>query len=224
VRVSGSMLKTFMLEETDIVYVYLRRYVSSDTPPHPDKGWSYHNAEILVGEEKAEFEIHEDNRSYPYITRTDKAYLDKYKEQFPYSHDRWPIECDWCNYQFSEDDEWQIHTELMYRRTDTGKLIGIINPPEGAMYYAWWFKNNPRYAPTGPLYAVCPGGHPWNIDGRATNCGKPDDDVHRCWIRHGEPPNITVDKQGNTCQAGGGSIQAGDYHGFLRDGYFTDSL
>ncbi len=30
-----------------------------------------------------------------------------------------------------------------------------------------------------------------------------------------------VDKNGLTCAAGAGSIQAGDYHGFLRDGEFT---
>jgi hypothetical protein len=49
----------------------------------------------------------------------------------------------------------------------------------------------------------------------------PDDGEHRCWVRHGEPPRITVDKNGPTCQAGAGSILAGDYHGFLRDGAFT---
>lgn len=49
----------------------------------------------------------------------------------------------------------------------------------------------------------------------------PDDAEHRCWIRHGEPPLITVDKNGLTCAAGAGSIQCRDYHGFLRDGSFT---
>ena len=42
--------------------------------------------------------------------------------------------------------------------------------------------------------------------------------AHRCWCRHGEPPNITVDKNGPTCPAGAGSIQCNDWHGYLRNG------
>ncbi len=68
------------------------------------------------------------------------------------------------------------------------------------------------------LMVVCPDGHWWNIDSRCSNCTMKDDRVHRCWVRHGEPPNITVDKNGVTCQAGGGSIQTPDWHGFLRNG------
>jgi hypothetical protein len=76
------------------------------------------------------------------------------------------------------------------------------------------------------LVVVCPNGCEWMIDGPASNCTMPQDrgpfsSSHRCWVRHGEPPNITVDKAGRTCAAGAGSIQAGDYHGFLRDGAFT---
>jgi hypothetical protein len=71
------------------------------------------------------------------------------------------------------------------------------------------------------LIAVCPGGHHWHIDGKASNCTKPSDEVHKCWIRHGEPPNLTVDKNGDTCAAGAGSIQTPNWHGFLRNGVFT---
>ena len=63
-----------------------------------------------------------------------------------------------------------------------------------------------------------PGGGVWDINSRASNCDMPDDKTHRCWIRHGDPPNITIDKNGNTCGAGAGSIQHGEYHGFLRNG------
>ncbi len=71
------------------------------------------------------------------------------------------------------------------------------------------------------LIAVCPGGSDWDIDSRASNCTLRNDRLHRCWIRHGEPPTVTVDKNGQTCAAGGGSIMAGTYHGFLRNGEFT---
>jgi hypothetical protein len=75
---------------------------------------------------------------------------------------------------------------------------------------------------SGPqLTVVCPNGGTWDIDSRASNCTMPYDYAHRCWIRHGEPPALTVDKAGVTCQAGAGSIQCGDYHGFLQNGVLT---
>lgn len=75
------------------------------------------------------------------------------------------------------------------------------------------------------LIAVLPNGRTWDIDSRCSNCTMPDDTTHRCWIRHGLPELgelLTVDKNGFTCQAGGGSIDAkgtgntGPWHGFLR--------
>ena len=39
------------------------------------------------------------------------------------------------------------------------------------------------------------------------------------WIKNA---NITVDKNGNTCSAGGGSIMGRTYHGFLRNGYLDE--
>jgi hypothetical protein len=41
---------------------------------------------------------------------------------------------------------------------------------------------------------------------------------HKCWIRHGTPPKIHVDKAGVTCGAGAGSIAYPGWHGFLRKG------
>lgn len=71
------------------------------------------------------------------------------------------------------------------------------------------------------LQVVLPNGRHWDIDSRASNCTMPNDRLHRCWVRAGEPPNITVGKNGLTCSAGAGSIQAGAYHGFLRNGVLT---
>lgn len=68
------------------------------------------------------------------------------------------------------------------------------------------------------LHCVTPDKHWWDIDSRANNCTMPTDKKHRCWVRHGEPPQITVDKNGLTCAAGAGSIQTGSWHGFLRNG------
>jgi hypothetical protein len=47
-----------------------------------------------------------------------------------------------------------------------------------------------------------------------------DDMAHFCWVRHGRPEdgNLHVDKNGQTCSAGGGSIDTGKWHGFLHNG------
>lgn len=62
----------------------------------------------------------------------------------------------------------------------------------------------------------------WRIDSRASNCTKPGDTLHRCWCRHGTFGEILhVDKVGNTCEAGAGSIAVPGFHGFLHNGYLT---
>lgn len=75
------------------------------------------------------------------------------------------------------------------------------------------------------LHVILPNGSEWDIDSRCNNCLSPDDTTHRCWIRHGRPElgePVTVDKNGRTCAAGGGSIDSkrgtGPWHGFLRHG------
>lgn len=103
-----------------------------------------------------------------------------------------------------------------------------------------WRRN---YAgPDGQCLVVrLPNGRDWMIDGIASNCdascldcGAPmhqhlanpptvpcrllNPRPHKCWIRHGIPPALHVDKNGITCNAGAGSIQAGSYHGFLHNG------
>lgn len=70
------------------------------------------------------------------------------------------------------------------------------------------------------LVVILPNGIEWNIDSRANNCDMPNDRLHRCWVRTGEPPNVTAGKGGFSCTAGGGSILAGNYHGFLTNGVF----
>jgi hypothetical protein len=68
------------------------------------------------------------------------------------------------------------------------------------------------------LVCILPNGHPWDVDGRANNCTMPNERLHRCWVRHGSPENLTVhvSKNGPSCAAGAGSILSGDYHGFLQ--------
>lgn len=56
----------------------------------------------------------------------------------------------------------------------------------------------------------------WDIDGRALDCTKPHDRMHRCWVRTGVAPKITVGKSGFTCQAG--MFGGPNYHGVLVNG------
>lgn len=63
----------------------------------------------------------------------------------------------------------------------------------------------------------------WHIDSRANNCTMPEDKEHRCWCRHGTVgETVHVDKVGNTCAAGAGSIGVPGFHGFLHHGVLRD--
>lgn len=69
------------------------------------------------------------------------------------------------------------------------------------------------------LMVRLPDGHDWAVDSEASNCTKPGE-PHHCWIRHGDPREcrVTVDKNGDTCAAGAGSIASPNWHGFLQNG------
>ena len=123
----------------------------------------------------------------------------------------------------------------LWRRVDTGEIKRRISDfPVGAMWCASWLYSETRKGAGGrqlygwdwdnqfesPLIVKTPGGD-WDIDSRASNCTLPNDRTHRCWVRHGQPPNIHVDKSGLTCAAGAGSIMCGNYHGFLHNGQLT---
>lgn len=144
----------------------------------------------------------------------------------PHEDPRWPAKCDGCDYRFGTGDEWQDFTRQIYVDRASGREYTLGDRIPGMMWDADWFDDHWKGPDGRCLVVVCPNGHEWMIDSRASNCTMKDDAgpfdrAHRCWVRHGDPPNVTVDKSGRTCGAGGGSIQAGDYHGFLRNGEFT---
>lgn len=110
----------------------------------------------------------------------------------------------------------------VYAGAPGGKLIPTEESGPGAMWHAEYLEDYPEYrGPDGIcLWVRLPNMHIWMVDSRASNCDMREDKVHKCWVRHGDPrqANLTVDKNGVTCHAGAGSILAGDYHGFLRNG------
>lgn len=139
-------------------------------------------------------------------------------------------------------------TKVEWKRLDTGETFWVSSSydmPIGAMWVeqVWDDHGNGEvYKGSGEwnnddgyhLFVIVPtryklkdgtvkeGSRKWDVDHRASNCTMRDDRIHRCWVKHGELPNITVDKVGFTCTAGAGSIQANGWHGFLQNGILKE--
>lgn len=146
---------------------------------------------------------------------------------------RWPARCQ-CGYEFRPEDQRQLFDLRVYADDDgkeylihpDPKMAGVA--PAGAMWWEWWMHTTDGMCPwrdncdpRGHLIVRLPNGNDWDIMSQASNCTLKWDRNHFCWVMHGEPPGVTVDKSGRTCAAGAGSILSGNYHGFLRDGQLT---
>lgn len=140
--------------------------------------------------------------------------------EVPAGDPRWPRCCAHCGRDFTDDDHRQVNREMLYARSDGGPETTLRNAPPGAMWDATWMPE--AYRVDGQFLTVrLPNGHDWVIDDEATSCTRRGDLTHRCWVRHGTAPRITVDKRGETCAAGAGSIQSGDFHGYLTNGVLS---
>lgn len=102
-----------------------------------------------------------------------------------------------------------------------GNVMRIAHVPVGAMWDAHWMGDEYK-GPDGIHLCVRTPGGDWLVDGSSSNCTRPGEE-HECWVRHGDPRtgDVHVDKNGNTCAAGAGSIVKGNYHGFLHNGYLV---
>lgn len=213
---------TYWLEPAGRVAVGLRHYSRGDWSGFTCQG-GYHSALVFTGEAEARFTGEGERRT---LTAPPSV---------PHEDPRWPTNCGHgCGYEFTTEDERQDWQELIYQRTDTGELVTLREPrpdavnaptsaPPGASWDAWWMPDWGQGRDGIALMVRCPNGRDWHVDGRASNCTMPDDRVHKCWVRHGDPRgcHLNVDKNGVTCGAGAGSIQADDYHGFLAGGVLT---
>ena len=202
-------IRCFFLTPTEQVRHQLRRYTSNSPCPAMPGHYSYHNAmSAMIGILTVPIPSKDSHEPVaPYVSTEDP---------------RWPNKCDRCDYLFDIADPKQSWTERLMKRSDNGELTTIRDAPPGAMWNAWWMGPLWQGSDGMSLNVRCPDGHDWCIDGRASNCTLPNDNVHRCWVRHGVPPEITVDKNGHTCSAGGGSIQTPQWHGFLRGGSLVE--
>lgn len=193
----------FWCERTDLYRRSLRRFQHTNgervCPVH-----GYHTAHLAIED----------------VPARDEEYEGDTRLGWPHDDPRWPARCA-CGYEFQEEDEWQVSEKRLYRAPD-GALYETSELPPGAMYESRWLAAVGWVGEDGrSLSVVLPDGSHWCVDSKASNCTRKDE--HRCWVRHGVPPAVTVDKNGNTCQAGAGSVGTPRYHGFLRDGVLVEA-
>lgn len=189
----------FLIVATDRCKRELRRFTWSAEQPCPLHEGSGHDAMVPI----------EDG---PVLLSPEGYQL---SEEAPRADPRWPTACA-CGYVFQERDQWQLFSQRIYVREDTGqeytlKFRGPNAAPVGAMWDAPWnVERGEKW--TGPdgrclMVRLPPDGHDWCIDGPSSGDGPG-------WTRTGVPPMITVTP----------SILTPKYHGFLRDGVLTDDL
>lgn len=202
-------VKCFWLERTYLCKQALRVYERTDEDCPVSRN-GYHEAMKPLPD--GTLEDHPDHKRAIRRVGTFASDAELIRQYGPY-----PTHCT-CGYQFTSKAERHFHYRALYKRED-GSLVALEDVEPGAMWNAWYYPS----AWSGPdgrsIMVKLPDGSEWCIDSRASNCTMKEDDVHKCWIRHGEPPNLTVDKNGYTCAAGAGSIATTGYHGFLRNGY-----
>lgn len=197
-------IKCFWIEPLLECKYWLRTYEAVNGSNCPITG-SYHNAMIPLPDGKMEF--YEDHgRKLVRCIDEPTSELSSY-----------PTACD-CGFQFTSGAQQHVFHRQLYQRADTGEKFTVEDAPVGAMWNAWWYGKFWQGSDGMSIMVKTPGGE-WCIDSQASNCTMPGDTEHRCWVRHGKPPELTVDKNGKTCGAGAGSIGQRTYHGFLRNGW-----
>lgn len=204
-----SGISTYWLEPTDQVCVSLRRFTGYDAATHnlrrpcPTTTWGCDASTVIAAvAPKADW----------------PDAMGDHPDVLPHDDPRWPRGCEACGHPFDAADRWQLRTDALWSGHPSGALSTLRDAPVGAMWNAAWMATWHR-GPDGLCLVVKTPGGEWMVDSRASNCDQPDR-PHQCWIRHGDPRTgpVTVDKQGDTCHAGAGSILIGGYHGFLRNG------
>ena len=149
-----------------------------------------------------------------------------------YPDNRWPTKCEHCGQPVPQpvkpsavgEEGWEVNHQVFtwrFYNTASGK------PEPGDLFWIPAHDSRECYNWENcaglHLHGIGPNGEEWDIDGRASNCTMKTDRIHRCWVRTGSPEDgtIHVDKVGNTCAAGAGSVILSGWHGFLHHGQWT---
>lgn len=232
------MIKAFWLEPVPRDRFTLRRYAANPGDGRPACSakvaagvaveWAYHDASVTVVDGPR-------GAPGPWPDGAEP----------PHDLARWPTHCA-CGYAFAAADQWQANRAPLYQAMQgphAGQLFTLQDAPVGAMWDASWYRraecppeHNAHVGPDGLCLIVKTPGGDWVVDGQCSNCTRPQElpvegkpgwtrfvRTHWCWVRHGDPRTgeIHVDKDGNTCAAGAGSILTGGYHGFLHHGHLV---
>lgn len=186
------------------VRLALRRYWDGSCPAYGYHNASVHLSDVLIDGCEQGGQLDE---SSSYLRGPVPAHDDP----------RWPVTCSGCPAPVPDTAHRQLWHQRLYDTPD-----GELHPGDAYLTSAYHDHDNrcPTWSNcTGTHFVVVtPDGSPWDVDSRAGNCTQSSDRLHRCWVRHGDPPRVTVNKAGHTCTAGAGSIQTPRWHGFLRDG------
>lgn len=197
-----SKIRCFYVVESGRTKRSLRRYKSSETDKCSVSGFGYHNAHTPI----------EDGQQAP------RSYISSSPANDYDGDPRWPTHCA-CGYEFQPGDERQVFTESIYRNEATGEEWPMRELPPGAMYDAWWYRDDDgephRGTGTGTgtgadgislIVCLPPGGGNdyWYVDDKANNGPG--------WERTGTVPNVTANP----------SIQTPRYHGWLRNGVLVE--
>lgn len=189
-------VKCFMLDDTDNLKRWLRRYSATDAKC---KGKTYHNGMVEL-----------DIIKYPIQTTIEAM-------EWPETDPRWPKKCEDCDYQFTEKDPFQVYVDRIMRRRDTGEEFCLRDNIPGGIYNAWWMIQYHKdwVGPDGLCLIIrLPNGSDWMMDGPSTQSGN-----KRGWTRTGTPPLVTASP--SILSHGFGDRK--EYHGWLRDGVLKDA-
>lgn len=217
-------VKCFLVKpsETNDAFLWLRRYTRNKGPcPNRPGEYSYHDNWTPIGVLASGYKKVSYNERFPEQASEeskDEWVLEHNFEEIGRQDERWPKTCA-CGYVFTDDDEWQNFTSRVFVAED-GRQWPQRELPPGAMYFEDWLPTKMYWdnKTDHHLIVVLPDGTEWNVDSRCNNCTMLEDRTHRCWVRTGEPPNVTAGKGGHTCSAGAGSILTPKWHGFLQNG------
>lgn len=242
--------KAFWLEPTEFAQIRLRRYASILNAPCPKTKFTHEWStvlfpQVITSDWQVKVACEEGDWHWSSLqdlpvndprfgTHCECGFQFAYENDYGYSAD--PNER-----SYGSSQTW---VDILYRGALDGKLYAWADAPMGAMRDADWLKrrqcpteNNEFIGPDGLALVVKTPGGDWHVDAQASNCtrdqrvavsGKPGWTQfvrsHYCWVRHGDPKTgeVHVDKGGNTCAAGAGSILFPTFHGFLHNGYLKD--
>lgn len=202
----SKLTKCFWAQPSGQKLVTLVTIANFDTCPGSEE---YHRAEATVA----------------MLSASERAEREKYWADN--QHPEWPTHCDTCRTLIEPEDRIHSIAEcLLFERMDTGEFKRLHEFGAGTIFPtpSEWLNLGLEWdnLPNRPAYGIKTPGGIWYPDKRAKNCTLPDDREHRCWVIHGEPPNLTINKLGHTCEAGNGSVLLGSWHGSVSDGYLVE--